>query len=588
MGEKIIEISTHAASFIVKTNKRRFIGWGNNYFGNSGSVTGTSSPFMTSTSTYTLTVITIPGKSIAQIARNVLDFHYILSTNGCRSTYTDGTITSTSCLSPMTLFGFRLNTWYQLGDTTTTQRNLLTAINVPAALSGKSIIDVGVGSDFAMVLTTSGQVFGWGAGNRVGDGSSTGKGTPALVGATVASLLYQKFVLAISCGTLHTLALTNNNGLYAWGGNTYGQLGDLTVTTAIYPVVVQKMSMGAARIATISAGSQHNLVLTEDNKVYAWGYNAFGCVGDGTTNSPTYKNYVVPVNTDGVLNGKNITRIAAGGYISMAQDFNGVWYSWGVLLNWGTSTAAYTPYILPAVFSTSFLPAGNYITEISMSNANIMMLTNTGLLFGNGDYSNSILNSLTSGFSTTFARVDPKFTMSAGETIISVAQGYSSTMARISLGRSLIWGINTAGQLGINSATTTTVLAAPTAIYGTSANDITFIFPSPYGTFGFIGRLGCNYTVISATYKYAQPAYCNNSYDVLNYTIARRMNESYCTDVDPSVTFDTDTYGGAVGYFMKKPSATPTPTPTPTPTTTVAPTTMKVPQLVQHRQLLKL
>jgi hypothetical protein len=61
----------------------------------------------------------------------------------------------------------------------------------------------------------------------------------------------------------------------------------------------------------ISAGAYHSLALKFDNTVWSWGYNAYGQLGDGTTDAST-----TPVQVSGL---SQVTAIAAGGYFSLAR-----------------------------------------------------------------------------------------------------------------------------------------------------------------------------------------------------------------------------------------------------------------------------
>jgi len=73
--------------------------------------------------------------------------------------------------------------------------------------------------------------------------------------------------------------------LYAWGDNTYGQLGDGTTTNRLSPTVI-----GSCTWKAISGGRYHSLGIRADDKLYAWGDNTYGQLGDGTTTqreSPT-------------------------------------------------------------------------------------------------------------------------------------------------------------------------------------------------------------------------------------------------------------------------------------------------------------
>lgn len=80
-------------------------------------------------------------------------------------------------------------------------------------------------------------------------------------------------VRAMDAGWTHTVAVTDNE-VYAWGENTYGQLGTRTFRSSDHPTEVESLKgQGAALVA---CGARHTVVLCRDGRV-------FGCgdVGDG-------------------------------------------------------------------------------------------------------------------------------------------------------------------------------------------------------------------------------------------------------------------------------------------------------------------
>ena len=83
-----------------------------------------------------------------------------------------------------------------------------------------------------------------------------------------------KDAVAVSA-SWHTLAVTIAGDVYAWGRNTYGQLGNGTYgLDAIEerPVPVANL----ANVVTVAAGWDHSLALTRDGSVYAWGSRSHG------------------------------------------------------------------------------------------------------------------------------------------------------------------------------------------------------------------------------------------------------------------------------------------------------------------------
>ncbi|XP_014678368.1 PREDICTED: RCC1 and BTB domain-containing protein 1-like [Priapulus caudatus] len=69
--------------------------------------------------------------------------------------------------------------------------------------------------------------------------------------------------------------------------NRYCQLGNATTTPGTVPVLLNTNLIGKV-ITQVACGSHHSLVLTQEGEVYAWGQNNCGQVGSGSTaNQPT-------------------------------------------------------------------------------------------------------------------------------------------------------------------------------------------------------------------------------------------------------------------------------------------------------------
>ena len=74
------------------------------------------------------------------------------------------------------------------------------------------------------------------------------------------------------------MALKSDGGVWAWGRNTEGQLGDSTNANHNTPVHVS----GLFDVIAIDAGDLHSLALKPDGTVWAWGLNSFGQLGNGS------------------------------------------------------------------------------------------------------------------------------------------------------------------------------------------------------------------------------------------------------------------------------------------------------------------
>jgi alpha-tubulin suppressor-like RCC1 family protein len=103
-----------------------------------------------------------------------------------------------------------------------------------AIVGGLKFMDLAVGHNYAVGLTTSGDAYSWGdnsTGGQLGDNSATtARSSPV---AVVGGLKYAK----VGCGFFMTSAMTQAGGLYSWGFNSFGQLGDGTTVSRSSPVV---------------------------------------------------------------------------------------------------------------------------------------------------------------------------------------------------------------------------------------------------------------------------------------------------------------------------------------------------------------
>jgi hypothetical protein len=105
--------------------------------------------------------------------------------------------------------------------------------------------------------------------------------------------------------------------VFAWGDNHAGQLGDGTTTQRLTPIAVLDDAFGVS-------ASRHSLAVKTDGSVWAWGDNEFGALGDGTTNDRH-----VPVQVSGLGPGSGFIAVAAGNFHSLALKSDGSLWGWG-------------------------------------------------------------------------------------------------------------------------------------------------------------------------------------------------------------------------------------------------------------------
>ena len=130
-------------------------------------------------------------------------------------------------------------------------------------------------------------------------------------------------VSQLACGEYHTIAVCRDGSLWTWGRNNCGQLGHGNCSEN-YKIPTQVQGMATKISLLASAGGQHSLILTESNKVYAFGNNNFGQLGLGIKDKVVSRPDIISsLRTSGVC------AIACGYSHSVALLKNEQLYSWG-------------------------------------------------------------------------------------------------------------------------------------------------------------------------------------------------------------------------------------------------------------------
>jgi uncharacterized delta-60 repeat protein len=229
--------------------------------------------------------------------------------------------------------------------------NLSGATNkTPAFVGAFPAVSVAAGLFHSLALTADGRVLSWGSNTYGQLGRTTGQTmTPTEVSGLSG-------IVAVAAGEYHSLALDAAGLVFAWGSNDRDQLGRSDVSQSTTPVLVD----GLTRIVAIAAGRKHNLALDADGRVFAWGDNGSGQLGD---NSNVQRTVPVPLTS---LSDIAIAAVAAGNYHSVALTADGRVFTWGA--NWygqlgnGTTSERRTPGELSSLSQVVSVAGGGFHT----------------------------------------------------------------------------------------------------------------------------------------------------------------------------------------------------------------------------------
>ncbi len=148
-----------------------------------------------------------------------------------------------------------------------------------ASLNAASVV---AGNRSTFYISGSGDVFAWGANGsgQLGDGSVTDRLDPIISATQSKAAPWVKVVtnltgVANSSLEGHTVAIHADGTLWAWGDNSFGQLGQGDTLPRPNPVQVGS----AANWVDVEVGSAFTVALDDNGKIWLWGDNRFGQLG---------------------------------------------------------------------------------------------------------------------------------------------------------------------------------------------------------------------------------------------------------------------------------------------------------------------
>ncbi len=359
-----------------------------------------------------------------------------------------------------------------LGDGTRNDSRVPVTVTTSGVLLGKTVVAVAAGGGHSMALTSDGRVYAWGANDWGQLGITSPSYSKDPIAVPMAGALAGKTVIAIAAGWTHSLALTSDGQIFAWGWNGHGELGNGTKDFVVHPtpgaVITTGVLLGKTVVA-IAAGSTGNLALASDGQVYAWGDNILGELGSGSVTEPSEP---VAVTTSGVLSGKIVVAIAAGGQNGMALTSEGTICMWGSNYygQLGIGSADGDSHPAPSPVPPSGVLSGKTVVAIAAGKDHCMALTSEGQVctWGANRYG-QLGNGSTSYYSSPTPQAVLATGALSGRSATAIAAGMGFSQALTSSGAFYTWGDNYYGELGDDSTTDCVVPVAVVTASGTGS-----------------------------------------------------------------------------------------------------------------------
>ena len=243
------------------------------------------------------------------------------------------------------------------------------------------------------------------------------------------------YAQTLSAGFTNTSIVCANGSVISWGDNTYGQLGNNSITSASTPSSTNTIS----NIKVMVNGNRFfQIALKNDGTVWSWGNNTYGELGLGNTSIAK-----IPTKINSL---SNIIDISAGNENGYALKSDGTVYAWGHndlgQLGVGDNSDRSTPTIIPNLTNVKAISAGDYHT---------LFLKNDGTVWACGI---GTVGSLGNGFNN---NSNIPVQVSNLSNVKLIKAGFAHSIILKNDGTVWTWGYNNSGQLGNGNTTNSNV-----------------------------------------------------------------------------------------------------------------------------------
>jgi len=168
-------------------------------------------------------------------------------------------------------YSWGLNESGRLGLGLSAQNDYFTIIHKPRRIifdnEQSNFQFISCGSLFSMAITEDGKCYCWGSQQSIPEQIH---GPPL-----------NKKIIKGSCGAYHCLVIDENGSCFGWGDNSCQQLGIPEIKNTKKPMEIKgpwnkSTCYGETGLLDVSCGNDHNLAIAKNGSIYGWGLNSDG------------------------------------------------------------------------------------------------------------------------------------------------------------------------------------------------------------------------------------------------------------------------------------------------------------------------
>ncbi len=249
----------------------------------------------------------------------------------------------------------------------------------------------------------------------------------------------------VQSGTTFSVMLKEDGTVWTTGNSAKGELGNGTTIIVSEPTQVKiDTNTYLTDVVKVEAGIQHAVALRKDGTVWAWGLNTNGRLGIGNTTDMRYATQVKNPTGDGFL--ENVVDISAGNDFTIAVMKDKTVYGWGAGGGHSLGVNSTADRTLPTKMNNSY----NVIQAVTGADTT-WVLKADGTVWGTGENSNGQLGD---GSTTDRAELVPTINKDQNgsiKQIVRITSGMNHIVALSIDKTALVWGYNANYQLGNNS-----------------------------------------------------------------------------------------------------------------------------------------